>query len=140
VSTLVEAVIGRPDGVGVVDAYERWLQAFLLGDAALRAIDHPGGMPRLVAANDGLRRGLLDLTHLASTALGDRLHETEAMPIPVAYALSDALLAVTVRTIEAIGALTDPSQLPSITSDVADAIAALRPLSTARSSIVKRQV
>jgi AcrR family transcriptional regulator len=126
--TLTSAVLDRADGVDLIDAYAYWLSAFILGDSARRAMTHPGGMPRLVATSDPLRRMLLDVAHGVAGRLAERLHEGEALSAPTAGALADAMLAIMVRTTEAIGAARDAPALAEITERAAAAVDAIRPL------------
>ncbi|MER7282333.1 helix-turn-helix domain-containing protein [Dactylosporangium sp. NPDC000244] len=119
------AVVG--DGEDPIGASRRWLEAFLLGRAAHRALESPGGMVRLVAGSDTLRRGLLDLTHRVAGTLAGRLHRAGYAPA-AATALADALLAVFVRTVEDLGAASNRRAIPAVTRRAREAFEALRPL------------
>jgi AcrR family transcriptional regulator len=123
-ATLLTAV--EPGG-DLIRAYGRWMDAFLLGPAARRALDNPGGMVRLVAGSGTLRRALLDLTHRVASALAARLEET-GYPAAAATALADALLAVFVRTVERLGAAPNHRAVPGIKRQAYEAFEALRPL------------
>src|SRR5262245_60199643 len=57
--TMLATLDARPPDVGIPDAYGRWLEAFLLGDGARRAIETPGGMVRQIAVSNTLHRALL---------------------------------------------------------------------------------
>jgi AcrR family transcriptional regulator len=125
---LIGGVVDRPAGTDLLDAFHAWLDAFVLGDSAIRAVANPGGMVRLVASSDALRRMLLDLTHTIATRLAVRLRESEALAEPVATALADAMLAITVRITQEVGAARGPADLPAITDRARRAVDAIRPL------------
>jgi AcrR family transcriptional regulator len=129
--SLLTAIAQRPDGVDVLAAFRAWLDAFLLGDAARRAVAHPGGMPQLVATSDALRRMLLDVAHGVASQLAAQLHTAEAMPEPGALVLADAMLAVTVRTTEALGAAAGPQALKAVTRQAHASVDALQALAPA---------
>jgi AcrR family transcriptional regulator len=125
---LLASVADRPPGVDLVDAFSQWLQTFMLGDAGRRALQNPGGMPRLVNGNDALRRMLLDIFHASATRFAVHLHEVEALPEPMAFVVADALLGVTVRAIEQVGAAVDESELALITTRATASLDLVRPL------------
>lgn len=131
-SSLAEALTSRPDGVGLADAFGGWLEHFLLGDGARRSVRSAGGMPRLVARSDSLRRALLDQSHQFATALAARLVQADGLDEPAALAIADALLAVFVRTVEQLGEATEEAALHDICHRAAAAIEALRPLTDPR--------
>ncbi len=128
-STLIETVVGNP--AGPVAAFNTWLDAFLLGEAAHRALAHPGGMPRLVAHNAGLHRMLLAFMHATATTLGERLAEVDGMDPVLATTLADAMLAIAVRATEDIGRSTGADDLAAISARATAAVAALQPLAPA---------
>lgn len=145
--TLVEELIGRPAGVDLIEAYRRWLDAVILGDAGRLALANPGGMPRLVATNDGLRRMLLDLAHGVATRLAIRLRDDESLPEAVALAVADAMLAIMVRATLQLGsgaarpdgeAGSDEAVLADVRARVDAAVEAMRPL-LGRSSAHRQQ-
>jgi AcrR family transcriptional regulator len=119
--SLTEALAGRAPGAGVVEAYALWLDAFVLGGAARRALASPGGMPRLVASSDALHRGLLEFAHRAAANLASQLDG-------VSLAVADALLAVLVRVIEQLGAAPDDGALTRISASARASVEVLRPL------------
>jgi AcrR family transcriptional regulator len=126
--SLAAALAGRPAGTGRADAFAAWLDRFLLGDAARRSVANPGGMPRLVARSDSLRRALLDLAHQSATALARELARADGLTGPAAQAIADGLLAVFARAVEQLGEAADEAALPALRSRAAAAIDALRPL------------
>jgi AcrR family transcriptional regulator len=132
-ASLTEALTSRPPGTGLADAFAAWLDQFLLSDAARRSVRSAGGMPRLVARSDALRRALLDLAHQFATPLAAQLAAAEGLPGPAALAIADALVAVFVRTVEQLGSATDEGALPGIRRQASAAIDALRPLTGTRS-------
>jgi hypothetical protein len=71
---------------------------------------------------------LLDIFHASATRFAVHLHEAEALPEPLAFVVADALLAVTVRAIEQVGAAVDESELALITTRATASLDALRPL------------
>jgi hypothetical protein len=71
---------------------------------------------------------LLDVAHGVAGHLAERLHADERMPEPGAQVLADAMLAITVRTIEALGAASGPRALPAISERAQVAVEALRGL------------
>jgi AcrR family transcriptional regulator len=127
-STLARVMADHQAGAGLADAYARWLDDFLLGAAARRAIRSPGGMTRLVAASDALHRTLLDWMHQLASDLAAQLSHDDGIAEPAALAIADALLAVFVRTIEQLGAAADEAALPEIRDRAHAAVDALRPL------------
>jgi AcrR family transcriptional regulator len=129
--SLAEALTGRPAGTGLADAFAGWLDHFLLGDPARRSVRSPGGMPRLAARSDSLRRALLDLAHQAATTLAGQLAVADGLTGPAALAIADGLLAVFVRAVEQLGEATDEAALRDIRSQATAAIDALRPLTDA---------
>ncbi|MEU7866515.1 helix-turn-helix domain-containing protein [Dactylosporangium sp. NPDC049140] len=132
-ATMLATLAGRgPDG-DLLDAYRRWLDAFLLGPAARRAVENPGGMVRLVAGSDALRRALLDLAHHVAGALGPELERTAGYAPAAATALADGLVAVFVRTVERLGAAPNRRAVPAVTRRAHEALDALRPLVHSRS-------
>jgi AcrR family transcriptional regulator len=133
-SSLTEALTARPAGTGLADAFAGWLDHFLLGDPARRSVRSAGGMPRLVARSDSLRRALLDLAHQAATVLAGQLGRADGLTGPAALAIADGLLAVFVRAVEKLGEAADETALDDIRSQAAAAIDALRPLTDARPS------
>jgi AcrR family transcriptional regulator len=114
--SLTEALAGRAP-----EAYALWLDAFVLGGAARRALASPGGMPRLVASSDALHRGLLEFAHRAAANLASQLDG-------VSLAVADALLAVLVRVIEQLGAAPDDGALTRISASARASVEVLRPL------------
>jgi AcrR family transcriptional regulator len=126
-STLARFMADHQAGAGLADAYARWLDDFLLGEAARRAVRSPGGMTRLVAASDALHRTLLDWMHRLASDLAAQLSH-DGIAEPAALAIADALLAVFVRTIEQLGAAADEDALPEIRDRAHAAVDALRPL------------
>lgn len=133
-AALLAALSSRPADVSLIDAYARWLDGFLLGDAARRSLRHPGGMPQLVVTSSSLRRALLDLTHQMATSVAGQLHETDGLAEPAATAVADAMLAVLARAIEQVGAAADEAALCDVRNRVNAAIEALRPLAAAASA------
>jgi AcrR family transcriptional regulator len=133
-SSLTEALTARPAGTGLADAFAGWLDDFLLGDAARRSVRNAGGMPRLVARSDSLRRALLDLAHQSATELAGQLAPAGGLTGPAALAVADGLVAVFVRAVEQLGEATDETALHDIGAQAAAAIDALRPLTDARPS------
>jgi AcrR family transcriptional regulator len=131
-SSLTEALTSRPAGPDLADAFAGWLDLFLLGNAARRSVRSAGGMPRLVARSDSLRRALLDLTHQAATTLAAQLTKAGGLPEAAALVIADALVAVFVRTVEQLGEATDEAALLDIRGRAVAAIDALRPLTDAR--------
>jgi AcrR family transcriptional regulator len=127
-STLAQFMADHQAGAGLADAYARWLDDFLLGEAARRAVRSPGGMTRLVAASDALHRTLLDWMHRLASDLAAQLSHDDGIAEPAALAIADALLAVFVRTIEQLGAAADEGALPEIRDRAHAAVDALRPL------------
>jgi AcrR family transcriptional regulator len=121
--TLIETVVGRPSGVGLLEAYRSWLRHFILGDAARRALASPGGMPQLAATNDGLRRILLDLAHTVATKLALRLRDDESLSEPAAFAAADAMTAIAVRITLRIGSGgTSPAEVEAQADAAIDAL------------------
>ncbi|WP_433064523.1 TetR/AcrR family transcriptional regulator [Dactylosporangium sp. CS-033363] len=125
-STMLQMLATR-DG-DLLSAYRHWLDAFLLGPAARRALDNPGGMVRLVAGSDTLRRVLLDLAHRVSTTLAERLVRDESYSSFAATVFADALLGVFVRTVLRLGAARNARAIPAITRQAHESLEALRPL------------
>ena len=132
--SLTAALTGRPAGTGLADAFASWLDQFLLGDPARRSVRSAGGMPRLVAGSDSLRRALLDVAHQSATVLAGHLARADGLTGPAALAIADGLLAVFVRAVEQLGVATVESALPGLRSQATAAIDALRPLTDARPS------
>jgi len=130
-ATVARVLADHRAGADLADAYARWLDDFLLGEAARRAVRSPGGMTRLVAASDALRRTLLDWMHQLASVLAAQLSQDDGITGPAALAITDALLAVFVRTIEELGAAQDEAALPQIRDRAHAAVDALRPLITA---------
>jgi AcrR family transcriptional regulator len=126
--TLVAMVADRPASTGLIDACGTWLDAFLLGEAAHRAVETPGGMPRQVALSEQLRRALLDLAHRTAGVLAARLTERDGYPAPHAKVLADAVLSVFVRVVVALGAASGRSAVKRIAADAHAALDALRAL------------
>jgi AcrR family transcriptional regulator len=133
-SSLAGALTGRPPGTGLADAFANWLDQFLLGDPARRSVRSAGGMPRLVARSDSLRRALLDVAHQSATALAGHLARADGLTGPAALAIADGLLAVFVRAVEQLGEATDEAALPDLRRQATAAIDALRPLTDDRPS------
>jgi AcrR family transcriptional regulator len=127
-ASLDQALAGHRAGAGLAGAYAGWLEGFLLGDAAERAVRNPGGMTRLVVTSDALRRTLLDLVHQVGPVLAERLSADGGIAGPAALVIADALLAVFVRTVEQLGAATGPAALPQVRAQARAAITALAPL------------
>lgn len=128
--TLLDLVAERDPETGVVDAYARWLQAGVLGRSARRARRHAGGMPRLVAANPGLRRHLLDHADRMSAALAAKLAGAGQFDPLVARTLTDALLQVFVRAVDRLGTVRTDAQIATLEADVHRALDVLRPAFT----------
>lgn len=124
---LLAAVAARPSGAGVVDAYNGWLRASILGDSARRSISHPGGMPRLVATDAALRRHLLDLADRWADDLAAQLARRESVDLVTARTLVDALLHVYVRTVDSLGTAEADTQLDVIHDDARRALNTLQP-------------
>jgi AcrR family transcriptional regulator len=127
-STMLATLDARPPGADLLDAYGHWLEVFLLGPVARRAIETPGGMVRQIAVSNTLHRALLALAHRVATALAARLQQREAYPPAPATALADALVAVFVRTVEHLSTAPSHRSLPSIKRRTREAVEALRPL------------
>jgi AcrR family transcriptional regulator len=127
-STLLQAVAGRPDGVNPVEAFREWFDVFALGTSAERAIAGRGGMVRLVAGSDALRRALLDLHHRVAARLAAEL---TGYPAPHATVLADALLSVVVRTTERLGTAPDRAALAGIAADAHAALDVVQVLAAA---------
>lgn len=133
-ASLLAALTARAPGTGLIDAYAAWLDHFVLGGPAHRALVSPGGMPRLAATSEALHRALLDFAHQTATALAPHLAGPSgpaALASPAALAVSDALLAVLVRVIEQIGTAPDEAALTQISASTRAALDTLRPLATA---------
>ncbi|GAA3454113.1 TetR/AcrR family transcriptional regulator [Dactylosporangium matsuzakiense] len=126
--TMLTTLTARAPGTGVVDAYGHWLETFLLGPAARRAVETPGGMVRQIAVSNTLHRALLDLAHRVATGLAGRLEQVEGYPPANATALADALVAVFVRTVESLSTAPAPRAIPAVRRRTRAAIEALRPL------------
>jgi AcrR family transcriptional regulator len=127
-SSLARVLAGHQAGADLAGAVAGWLDDFLLGEDARRAVRSPGGMPHLVVTSDALRRMLLDLMHQFAPALAGQLSHDHGIAGPAALAIADAVLAVFVRTIEQLGEATDEAALPQIREGTHAAIEALRPL------------
>jgi hypothetical protein len=104
---LLDTVADRSTQTDLIDAYSSWLRDTTFGAAAHPARHNPGGMPRLVAADRGLRRHLLDHADQMATIPGDRIADGEHIDPVTAGTLADALLHVSVRTIDRLGAATE---------------------------------
>jgi AcrR family transcriptional regulator len=126
--TLFTTIAEREPGVGPMDAYRRWLNQFMLGDAARLAIDSPGGMPRLIATSDALRRALLDMAHQTAGTLTARLVESDGYTLAHATVLADALLAVFVRTTERLGEAPNRRAVATIAAEANAALDILQPI------------
>jgi AcrR family transcriptional regulator len=138
-ASLAEALTARPAGLSLADAFAGWLDHFLLSAGARRSVRSAGGMPRLVARSDSLRRALLDLAHQSAAILAGQLAQSEGLAEPAALAIADALLAVFVRTVEHLGAATDEAALAGIRRQAATAIEAVRPLADAPAPAERRR-
>lgn len=135
-ATLLGAVAERPPGRDPLDAFRGWFDDFVLGPAAERGIATPGGMIRLVAGSDTLHRALLALAHRVAGRLASELAAADPAAGPRAAVLADALLAVVVRTIERLGAVTGPDELPDVAARAHAALDTLRPLSAVDTAAV----
>jgi AcrR family transcriptional regulator len=131
-ASLAGVLTSRPAGLTLVDAFAGWLDHALLADGGRRSVRNAGGMPRLVARSDSLRRALLDLAHQSAAVLAGQLAPAEGLPEPAALAIADALLAIFVRTVEDLGEATDEAALTGVRRRAAAAIEAVRPLADAR--------
>jgi len=129
-ASLVEAVLRRPDATDAVSAFAGWQERMLLGEGARRAFVHPGGMVRLVAGSDALRRMLLDFAHRLGGLLAAGLVERDGMAEADAAVLADGMMAVMVRVQERIGTATAESDLPEVERYAARAVEALRALAS----------
>jgi AcrR family transcriptional regulator len=126
--SLLRALAEREPGKGVIDAYGEWLDRFILGDTARRAVESPGGMPRLTSASDALHRALLDLAHRIADNLTTQLIESGEYTSPHAVVLADALLAVFVRIVEHLGRAPSRSAITSVIADARAALDILQPI------------
>ncbi|MFI5908019.1 TetR/AcrR family transcriptional regulator [Dactylosporangium sp. NPDC051541] len=127
-ATMLATLAARGPDTSVVDAYGRWLQAFLLGPDARRAVETPGGMVRQIAVSNTLHRAMLDLAHRVATVLATRLRAAEGYPPAAATTLADALIAVFVRTVERLSTAPSTRAIPAIRRQAREAVEALRPL------------
>lgn len=109
-----------------VDACAEWLRAGVLGVSAQRAIHNPGGMPRLVASDAGLRRHLLGLVDEWSGALAEVWAGLRVDPV-VARTLTDALLQVFVRAVDRLGVIEAEGEIGALEADIVTALDVLRP-------------
>ncbi|GEL21909.1 TetR family transcriptional regulator [Pseudonocardia sulfidoxydans NBRC 16205] len=125
-TTLLHALADRPPGSDPVDAFARWFDAFLLGEAAERGLANPGGMIRLVSGSDTLHRTLLAFAHRVAGRAAAVLDDDASTP--TATVLADAMLAVVVRVFDALGSAHDASDVGDITARAHAAVEALRPL------------
>lgn len=107
--------------------YANWLTTAVLGTSAQRAIHSPGGMPRLVASDAGLRRYLLELADEWSSALAGQW--AEKFGLVVARTLTDGLLHVFVRAVDRLGTIETDEQIDDLESDIHTALEVFRPLS-----------
>lgn len=126
---LRQALLDATGESGLHDGYASWVRSAVLGESAQRAVQNPGGMPRLVAADSGLRRHLLDLANEWATALAVQVTERgQAGPV-VARTLCDALLQVFVRAVDRLGVIETGAELHELEADVRQALEVLRRLS-----------
>lgn len=130
---LLATVADRDADTDLLDAYTHWLRDATFGATARRATHNPGGMPRLVAADPGLRRHLLDHADQMATILADRLADREHIDPVTARTLTDALLHVFVRTIDRLGVAAE-TRLDALETDTLRALSTLRPALTAVNS------
>src|SRR5437763_504023 len=79
------------------------LSTSVLTTSARPSSRHAGGMPRLIAADAGLRRHLLDYADRMAAALAQRLVEREQTDPLCVGTLADALLHVFVRAVDRFG-------------------------------------
>lgn len=105
--------------------YEHWLSAAVLGVSAQRAVRNPGGMPRLVASDAGLRRYLLELADEWSSALAEAW--AGEFGLVAARTLADALLHVFVRAVDQLGIIETDEEIAALEADIRTALDVLRP-------------
>ncbi|HEX8865841.1 MAG TPA: helix-turn-helix domain-containing protein [Lentzea sp.] len=106
--------------------YTDWLTTAVLDASARRAIHSPGGMPRLVASDAGLRRYLLELADEWSSALAEQW--AAKFGIVVARTLTDALLHVFVRAVDRLGAMQTEEEIEDLEADIRTALEVFHPL------------
>jgi AcrR family transcriptional regulator len=111
----------------LLTGYAEWLSGAVLGTSARRAIRSPGGMPRLVASDAGLRRYLLELADEWSGALAEQW--AGKFGIVVARTLTDGLLHVFVRAVDRLGAMETEEELETLEADIRTALEVYRRLS-----------
>ncbi|MEU0884723.1 helix-turn-helix domain-containing protein [Lentzea sp. NPDC005914] len=104
-----------------------WLTTAVLDTSARRAIHNPGGMPRLVASDAGLRRYLLELADEWSSALAEVW--AAEFGLVVARTLTDGLLHVFVRAVDRLGVMESEKEIDALEADLRTALAVFRPLS-----------
>ncbi|MET9627713.1 helix-turn-helix domain-containing protein [Lentzea sp. NPDC006480] len=121
---LREALLERATDLA---GYADWLTTAVLDDSARRAIRSPGGMPRLVASDAGLRRHLLELADEWSSALADTW--AEEFGLITARTLTDGLLHVFVRAVDRLGTIESDEQIDELKADIHTALEVFRPLS-----------
>jgi AcrR family transcriptional regulator len=115
--------------------FEEWLKGCVLGESARRAISNPGGMPRLVASDGGLRRHLLGLAGEWAEALAGAWAGSSRMDPVVARTLADAALQVFVRAVDRLGVIETEREaereaervIESLEADISLALKVLRP-------------
>ncbi|MEV6242083.1 helix-turn-helix domain-containing protein [Lentzea sp. NPDC051838] len=115
---------------GVVANYWEWLSAAVLGTSARRAIGNPGGMPRLVATDAGLRRYLLELADSWSSALAEVWVARPSGRFDdavVARTLTDALLHVFVRAVDRLGTIETEEEIDALEAEIRTALDVFRP-------------
>jgi AcrR family transcriptional regulator len=114
---------------GVVAGYASWLETAVLGASARHAIRNPGGMPRLVASDAGLRRHLLALADEWSSALAAAwvARAGERFDLVAARTLTDALLHVFVRAVDRLGVIQAEQEVEALEADIRTALNLLRP-------------
>ncbi len=123
---LLHTVADRDADTDLIEAYTDWLRDATFGAAARLATHNPGGMPRLVATDTGLRRHLLGHADQMATSLAEGLAGREQMDSVTARTIADALLHVFVRTVDSLGAAAE-TRLDAIETDAVRALETLRP-------------
>ncbi|WP_344239769.1 helix-turn-helix domain-containing protein [Kribbella hippodromi] len=113
---------------GLVDQFGVWLERGVLGLAGRRSLRQPGGMPRLVATDPGLRRHLLGHARDLASALAEHWTEHEQVDPLAARTLADALLQLFVRVVERLGTLESEAELSALAAEARRTLDLLRPL------------
>jgi AcrR family transcriptional regulator len=109
---------------GLLTGYAEWLSGAVLGGSAQRAIRSPGGMPRLVASDAGLRRHLLELADEWSGALAAMWEQFDPV---VARTLTDGLLHVFVRAVDRLGVMETEEEINTLEAEIRTALTVFRP-------------